>query len=285
VGPALVAVAGAAALLYGSILIGLARQWASDPAASHGVLLAAAALFVAWRRVPALRTLDLRPRAAGVAVAAVAMVVYLAGSLAGDLFVQRLSLPLALAGAVLATAGTAYFKVLFAPIALLAIAIPLPAIIVTYLTLPLQLVSSQIAADFLHATSIPVTRQGNLLVLDNITLEVAEACSGLQSLLSLGSVAAVGAALLPLDRWGRGLMFAAVLPIAIIGNGLRVAATGWLTRWLGEMAVQGFVHEATGFAAFLVMCAALFSLLWIGRFSATPDMAHAALSVQTVQRS
>jgi exosortase len=104
-------------------------------------------------------------------------------------------------------------------------------------------------------------------VLDQITLEVAEACSGLQSLLSLGSVAAVGAALLPLDRWGRTVMFAAVVPIAIIGNGLRVAATGWLATWIGEMAVRGFIHDATGYAAFLVMCGGLFSLLWIGRFA------------------
>jgi exosortase len=171
---------------------------------------------------------------------------------------------------VLAVAGTAYARTLFAPMALMALAIPLPAIIVTYLTLPLQLVSSQVAADMLQMSGMNVARQGNLLVLDHITLEVAEACSGLGSLLSLGSVAAVGAALLPIDRWGRMVMFAVVVPIAIIGNGLRVAATGWLSTWMGEMATKGAIHEATGFAAFLVMCALMFLLLWIGRFSATP---------------
>jgi exosortase len=269
---AVVAAAGAAALLYAPILIGLARQWGSDPAASHGWLLAGAAVLVAIRRAPSLRGMSPSPRSIGLVVTAAAMLIYLTGSLAGDLFVQRVSLPLAGSGAVLAIAGAAQLRTLLAPIALFALAIPLPAIIVTYLTLPLQLVSSQIAADMLHTSSVNVVRQGNLLVLDQITLEVAEACSGLQSLLSLGSVAAVGAVLLPIDRWSKALMFAAVLPIAIIGNGLRVATTGWLTTWIGERAVEGVVHQATGYAAFLVMCAGLFSLLWVGRSTANREL-------------
>jgi exosortase len=264
---AVIAAATAAALLYAPILIGLARQWASDPAASHGWLLAGAAAFVAYRRARSLRATSFSPRRVGLAVTAVAMLVFLIGSLAGDLFVQRVSLPLAISGAVLAIAGALQFRTLLAPIVLFALAIPLPAIIVAYLTLPLQLVSSQIAADMLRATSLNVLREGNLLMLDQITLEVAEACSGLQSLLSLGSVAAVGAALLPIDRWGKGLMFVSVVPIAIIGNGLRVAMTGWLSMWIGQMAAEGLVHEATGFVAFLVMCAGLFALVWIGRLT------------------
>ena len=268
---AVLAAAGAAVLLYAPTLIGLARQWTSDPAASHGLLLAGAAAFVAFRRSSDLRAIPLSPRSAGIAIAAFAMLIYLAGALAGDLFVQRVSLPIAITGAVLAIAGIPHFRTLFAAIALFTLAIPLPAIVVTYLTLPLQLVSSQIAADMLQASNMNVIRQGNLLVLDQITLEVAEACSGLQSLLSLGSVAAVAAALLPLDRFGRLVMFASVVPIAIIGNGLRVASTGWLTTWIGDMAVKGIIHDATGYAAFLVMCAAMFSLLWIGRPSANRE--------------
>lgn len=261
--------AGAGALLYGSVLLGLVRQWSTDPAAAHGWLLAAAGTFLLWRRWPSLRTLPVHPSMSGAAVAAAAMALYLAGSLAGDLFVQRVSLPLALTGAVMGSASVAHARAAFAPLALLALAIPLPAVFVQSATLPLQLVSSQIAADMLQASSVNVVLQGNLLVLDRITLEVAEACSGLQSLLSLFSVAAVASALLPINAWGRATLFAAVLPVAIIGNGLRVAATGLLTTWMGEAAVRGLVHEATGYAAFLVMCAGIFALLWLGRFSSS----------------
>jgi exosortase len=266
------AVVAAAILLYAQVAAGLIRQWTTDPGASHGLLLVGAALFVLIKRWPALRRVPARPSTAGIALAGMAMLIYLAGAVAGDLFVQRVSLPVALAGAAYAIAGPACLRLLFAPIALIAMALPLPAIVVTYVTLPLQLVSSQIATDLLAASSIHVVRQGNLLVLDSITLEVAQACSGLQSLLSLASVAAVGAALLPINRWGRILMFAAVLPIAIIGNGFRVAATGVLGTWFGRAAAEGAVHELTGFAAFVAMCAAVFALLWIGRFS--PDSAE-----------
>ena len=261
------AVVAALVLLYAQVAIGLVRQWSTDPTASQGWLLAGAAIFLLLQRRTALRQIPVRPGSAGIALAAIAMVIYLAGSIAGDLFVQRVSLPLAVAGAVYALAGPAHFRSLFAPIALLTLAIPLPAIVVTYVTMPLQLVSSQIAADMLHASNIHVVQQGNLLVLDAMTLEVAEACSGLQSLLSLASVAAVGAALLPISTWGRVLMFVAVLPIAIIGNGLRVAATGVLSTWVGKAAVEGVVHQATGYVAFVAMCAGMFALLWIGRFS------------------
>jgi exosortase len=261
------AVVAALALLYAQVAVGLVRQWSTDPAASHGLLLIAAAVFLLLQRWPALRRVPVQPSSVGLVLAGVAMLVYLAGAIAGDLFVQRASLPVAIAGAIYSTAGLGYLRALVAPIALLIIAIPLPAIVVTYVTLPLQLVSSQIAADMLHASSIHVVRQGNLLVLDAITLEVAEACSGLQSLLSLISVTAVGAALLPINRWGRLAMFASVLPIAIIGNGFRVAATGVLSTWIGPLAVEGAIHEATGYVAFAMMCAGLFGLLWIGRFS------------------
>jgi exosortase len=261
------AVVAALALLYSQVGVGLVRQWSTDPTASQGWLLAGAALFLLVRRWPAVRTAPLQPAVGGFALAVFAMLIYLAGSIAGDLFVQRVSLPLAMAGAVYAVAGTAHLHMLFAPIALLALAIPLPAIVVTYVTMPLQLVSSQIAADMLQASNIHVVRQGNLLVLDAITLEVAQACSGLQSLLSLTSVAAVGAALLPINAWGRLLMFVAVLPIAILGNGFRIAVTGVLSTWVGQAAVEGVVHEATGYVAFAAMCAGMFALLWIGRFS------------------
>jgi exosortase len=263
------AAVAALALLYARVVFGLVRQWTSDSTTSYGLLLIAAAIFLVVQRWPAFRRVPVQPSTAGLAIAAIAMTIYLAGSVAGDLFVQRVSMPIAVAGAVYAVAGRAQLRTAFAPIALLALAIPLPAIVVTYVTLPLQLVSSQIAADMLQASSIHVVHQGNLLVLNSMTLEVAEACSGLQSLLSLVSVASVGAAILPINRWGRAMMFAAVAPIAIIGNGLRVAATGLLSTWVGELAVEGLVHELTGFAAFLAMCLGMFALLWIGRFTQT----------------
>jgi exosortase len=131
--------------------------------------------------------------------------------------------------------------------------------------MPLQLMASQIAAGVLHVFQVPVVRSGNLLALQNITLEVAEACSGLRSAQSLISVAAVCAAIVPLSAGRAALMIGAALPIAVVGNGLRVAATGLMTMWIGETAVRGTFHELTGFFAFVAMCAATFLVLFATR--------------------
>jgi exosortase len=101
-----------------------------------------------------------------------------------------------------------------------------------------------------------VVRDGNLLTLPNITLEVAEACSGLRSVISLVAVAAVCGALIPLSWKRSALLVVAAIPIAVVGNGFRVAATGILATWIGPIAVRGAIHEATGFVAFLAMCVA-----------------------------
>lgn len=257
--------AGAGALLYAPVAGGLARQWSGDPAASHGILLALAAVFVLYRRWPALRAQAAQPRNAGFAVMAIAMLGYLLGTLMGEIFIQRASLPIALAGVVLAVGGPAHLRLLRAPIALVALAIPLPSVIVTHLTLPLQLAASDIATGVLNASHIHVVQQGNLLVLDRLTLEVQEACSGLRSLVSLLSVAAIATAVMPIDRWRAAMLFAAAIPIAVVGNGLRVALTGVLVTWIGEMGARGLIHELTGFVAFVGMCAAMLAVLPLTR--------------------
>lgn len=255
---AAMAVAGvAAAALYGPVADGLVRQWYADPVSSHGVLLAVAAAFVTWRRRALLRRTPSAPRNWGFALLIAALSFYLAGTLAGDIFSQRLSLPLAIAGIVVALAGATHLRVLLPPLALLVLAIPLPSSVVTALTLPLQLMASQMAAGMLDAASIDVVRQGNLLVLREITLEVADACSGLRSLVSLISVAAMVGALLSLGIQRTIFLMAAAAPIAVVGNGARVAATGVLTTWIGEAAVRGVLHDITGYVAFATMCAAI----------------------------
>jgi exosortase len=102
-------------------------------------------------------------------------------------------------------------------------------------------------------------------MLQNITLEVADACSGLRSAQSLVSVAAVCAAIVPLSPRRGLLLMSAAIPIAVVGNGLRVAATGLLTTWIGEVAVRGTLHELTGFVACVLVCAGTFGLLFVTR--------------------
>jgi len=252
--------AAAAAALYGPVLSRLVAQWLNDRDSSHGPLLVVAAAILLWRRWPGLRALPTDGRDAGVAMLVVALFVYTVGTLGADIFLPRLSLPLAVAGCVLALGGRRHLKLAAAPILLLLLAIPLPGVLMTWLTMPLQLMSSQIAAATMQAAQFDVVREGNLLTLPHITLEVVEACSGLQSAVSLVSVAAVTAAGLSLSGPRSLLLVVAAVPIAVVGNGLRVAASGVLSQWFGEAALTGALHDATGYVAFVMMCAALLAV-------------------------
>lgn len=257
--------AAAAAGLYGSVVAGLAVQWVTDSDSSHGILLILAAAWVLRRRWPALRDLPIAPANIGFAVLGLALFIYLAGTLTGDIFILRVSMPIALAGCVLALFGLGHSRIALAPMALVAIAIPLPMVIVTTLTMPLQLIASQVAAEVLNASGVFVAREGNLLILRDITLEVAEACSGLRSLVSLITVSAVCAAGMSLPPRRALLMVATAIPVAVVGNGFRVAATGFLATWFGDIAVHGVVHELTGFVAFVGMLATVVGVQMLTR--------------------
>lgn len=250
----------AAAGLYAPVVTGVAQQWWVDPYSSHGVLLAGAAAFVLRRRWASLWALPPDPRNWGFVLLGCALLLYVAGTLAGDLFTRRISLPIAIAASVVALLGTGHLRLLLAPLALIVLAVPLPGVVVTYLTMPLQLAASQVATGILHTAQVDVIRQGNLLVLPGITLEVADACSGLRSLVSLISVAAMSGAVLSLAPQRAIFLVVAAAPIAVVGNGVRVAATGLLTTWIGETAVRGALHDLTGYAAFLMMCAGVLLL-------------------------
>ena len=252
-----VAVAAAAALLYAPVATGLARQWSDDPASSHGIVLAIAAGVVLWRRRAALRALPAAPANAGFAALAVSLLLYTAGTFAGELFVLRVSALASLAACVLTLAGPAHLRLMTAPLVLLLLAIPLPATVVTSLTLPLQLLASQMAAGMLGTVGISVVREGNLLTLSTVTLEVADACSGLRSIVSLVAMIAMFKALTDAPVRHAVALSAAAVPIAIAGNTLRVAVTGVLAHLFGAGAARGLVHDLTGYAAFAAMGVAL----------------------------
>jgi exosortase len=254
---AAVAAVAIAASIFAPVAAGLVRQWYEDPNAAYGALVAIAAAFAVrqrWARVRALPRAGSWLGAAGLVGAAI---LYAAGTLAADLFLLRTSFVAFSAAAIWFVCGTPTFRAMAVPIVLALAAIPLPNALVTELTLPLQLGASQLATAMLGAIGIDVIRDGNVLTLSYITLEVAEACSGMRSLVTLVALVAV--------YWGTSgatvtraaILAAAAVPVALAGNGLRVAFTAVLAGRIGEDAVRGIVHDATGFVTFIVMGAAL----------------------------
>ncbi len=244
----------AVAWTYGRMLSGLAAEWASSPDASYGAILALVSIALVWHRRHAIAAVaDPRgPRARPAAALLAAAALFVIGQLGADVFLTRLSLVAVLGAATWFLAGARAARLMAAPLAFLALAVPLPAILVNAITLPLQLVASRLAEATLAIVGVPVFRDGNVLVLPSATLEVAEACSGLRSLISLAALAVLFAWFTPGGLVRRGVIVAAAVPIAIVMNGWRVAATGVACETFGPGAASGTAHEAMGWITFVV---------------------------------
>lgn len=246
------------ARVYRDTVAGLVTEWLSSPEASYGLILAATALVVAVRRWPRFLSASTAEGLgfAGLALSAAGAALFVVGQLGADLFLTRVSLVVLLAGAVWALSGWQSFRTMAAPLVFLLTAIPLPALVVNQITLPLQLVASRLAESMLSAASIPVYRDGNLLVLPSATLQVAEACSGLRSVVSLGAVGVLLAWAAEPTLARRAALVVATLPVALFMNGLRVAAAGAAVEAWGHPA-GGDWHTFMGWVTFVLSVAVI----------------------------
>jgi len=248
--------------LYAATGAALVSQWWYDPDESYGLALVGVAAVLIWRR----RTLFLckrnpqSPPALGLAMLVAGVMLYLVGNLGADIFLTRVSFVLVVAGTVCFLAGPAAARVMAAPLVFTLLAIPLPALVLTAVTLPLQLLASRIAGTVLMLAGTPAVRDGNLLRLPSATLEVAEACSGLRSLCSLGAMAVLLAWATERSWTKRAVIVAAAVPIAILMNGLRVAVTGLACEVWGRIAARDPWHTLTGWLAFAASLALLLAV-------------------------
>ena len=260
--PVLVALAVTGALLwvYADVLSSLVRQWASDDNYSHGFFVVPLAAYFAWERRAALLRAEARPSAAGLLLILGSLTVFLAGLFGAELFLTRVSLIGVLAGAVLFLWGREQFRILLFPLAFLLLMVPLPAIVFNQIAFPLQLVASRAGETVIAAAGIPVLREGNILHLPGRTLEVAEACSGIRSLVSLVMLAIVLGYFTESRTWPRIVLAVGAVPIAILANATRVAGTGLASHWISPAAADGFFHTFSGWLVFVVALAGLMAL-------------------------
>jgi exosortase len=159
---------------------------------------------------------------------------------------------------VLYVGGAQPLRVLAFPIAFLVLMVPPPAIIFNQIAFPLQLMASRFGETTLQALSIPVLREGNVITLANTTLEVAEACSGIRSLISLLTLGIVYGYFADKRPVIRTIVALSTIPIAIVSNGLRVAGTGVAAHYYGREAAEGFFHTFSGWLVFILAFALLF---------------------------
>jgi exosortase len=249
--------------LYGSILVHLVGQWYHSPDFSHGFFVPLFSAFVVWQERGRLASLPLRPSWAGLPLVATAMACLIVGQLGAELFLSRFSLLILLAGLIVLFGGWHYFRALFFPWAFLILMIPIPAIIFNQIAFPLQLLASRVASVILPLLGVPVLREGNVINLPSMPLEVAEACSGIRSLMSLIALSIIYGYLMEKRLWLRWLLAVASIPIAIAANNVRIIGTGLLAQyWSPEMAL-GYYHTSWGWLIFVISLLMLHGLHWL----------------------
>ena len=246
--------------LYTPTLIHLVGQWWHDPNFSHGFFVPLFAGFVIWQERNRLVRVKLQPAWSGVLILGLGLCVLILGPMGAEIFLSRFSLLIVLAGLTVLFFGWIFFRAILFPWAFLALMIPIPAIVFNQITFPLQLLASKVASATLPWLGVPVLREGNVIILPAMALEVADACSGIRSLMSLATLAVIYGYLMERNISLRVLLALASLPIAVAANSLRVVGTGLLVQYWDPDKAQGFFHEFQGWLMFVASLVMLYLL-------------------------
>jgi len=286
------AISFAIAFTYATVLAKLAHDWWYDENYSHGLLIPFIIGYILWVQRDKLAQVPVRSSLLwGGAAILCALFALWAGVAGAELYTQRLSLILIIAGTIVYFWGFKLLQWLLVPLGLLFLAIPIPAIIFNKIAFPLQLFASRCAVWSMSLLGIPVLRQGNIIELkplnsfDTKKLEVVEACSGIRSLMTLVTLAVVFAYFThtpdPDDPgsgkpfgwltsywfWRSVIIVGSAVPIAILTNAFRVSGTGVLAHYYGTAVADGFFHTFSGWAIYIVAFILLFGIgMIIDRF-------------------
>ena len=245
-------------LLYWRIGTRLVRAWSEMPDYSHGFLIPLFVAYLVWDQRESLRRVPIKPTWAGLSVVLPALLMLVVGVFGANDYLARLSFVLLSAGLIWTLGGPGMLGRTKFMLAVLLLAIPLPTILFNRITLPLQLFASSIASTLLPLAGVPVLRDGNVIGLASMQLEVAEACSGIRSLLSLFTVALMMGYFLERSTWRRLLLALVSIPVAIVANVIRIFATGLCVQYWNPDKAEGFFHEFSGWLIFVVSLTCLY---------------------------
>ncbi|HEX8845378.1 MAG TPA: exosortase [Pyrinomonadaceae bacterium] len=289
-----VAITAALGFVYAIVLSKLGHDWWADENYSHGLLIPLVIGYIIWVERARLGRVEARPSTLlGAGLVVFSLLALWVGIAGAELYVQRMSLVLMLAGVVIYFWGARLLRFLLVPFGLLILAIPIPEIVFNKLTVPLQLFASRCAVWVMRLFDIAVVREGNVIELlpkgarETKKLEVVEACSGIRSLMTLLTLAVVfayftrprsngggddgdpsgGGGFLRRIKsygfWRSIIIVASAFPIAILTNALRVSGTGVLAHYYGTEVADGFFHSFSGWVVYIVAFLLLFAVGWL----------------------
>ncbi|MED5263154.1 MAG: exosortase/archaeosortase family protein [Myxococcota bacterium] len=237
--------------LASPILHYMVLHWlSSDGDYTHGLMIIPLALYFAFERRDRLRQVPIETSWWGLVPLTLGSIALAIGRLGVELTSMRSGVILTGIGLVLLLFGRQVFRVLAFPLLFLFLMVPLPQSLVNTIAFPLQLLAAQMAVSALHLLGIPALLEGNIIHLAHSELFVAQACSGLRSLMALITLGVVFAYFLERGIVRRAIIIASTIPIAILVNALRVALTAILAHHYGSTVATGAIHDYQGLIMF-----------------------------------
>lgn len=265
------------ALLYVPVVRWLVGRWSTDDNYSHGFIVPLIAAFFVYSRRDELTCLTPKPMRSGWVAVLAGLLLYGFGVLTGVKYFEAYSIVTVLLGVTLTVGGAKALKFFAFPILYLILMVPLPAGIYASFAAPLQLLASKVAVWVLRTAGAYVYADANIIrFAGGKSLAVAEACSGLRSILGLTATGLAFVYILREETWVvKVILVLMTVPIAILTNIVRVSGTGLLYHFVSPRSAEGFFHSVSGWLIFL-MALLLFLLTyhivrWVRRFLIEED--------------
>ena len=228
----------------------LISTWLYHSNNPHGILVPFISTFLIWQKRNQLRQAPISNSNLGIFILTSTMVLYILSYAGAVAVASRAMIVFSLIGLILFTLGKGIFLTIKFPLFYLLFMIPVPDSIYGLAAFPLQLLATRVSAFIIHALSIAAYREGNMLFFAQTQLEVAEACSGLRSMMAFIMLSFLFAYIMDKNWNKRILLVLSAIPLAFFANIVRVTGTGILAHFYGDQVARGFLHEFSGLAVF-----------------------------------
>lgn len=266
-------VIGCFLLAFHGTFLNLFRAWATNEDYSHGFLVIPLSLYLVWRKRRELASLEICPRNSGLLIIGTSLILYLLGVWARISTLSSLALVFTIWGLVVYLFGYNVAKRLRFPLFFLLFMIPIPSQIYASLTVPLQLLVTNLSTKVLDLGGLPVHAEGNVVLLPESRLQVVNACSGLRSMTSILTLGALFAHLTLRSIWAKSLLFLSGIPVSILVNITRIILLAVFSRLFAVNITSEPFHSLAGMAVFVLAFAFLvlfgFCLSWIEKSTAS----------------
>lgn len=254
---------GLTVFLFFDALVEMEHIWNIQEEYGHGYIIPFITAFLIWQKKDQIEQLEFNGSRLGVVVILLALVLFYMGELSAIYVISQYAFVFLLYGVVLSLVGLKIFRLIFVPLLILLFMIPLPAFLLNNLSSYLQLISSEIGVFFIRLFDISVFLEGNVIDLGVYKLQVVEACSGLNYLFPLMTLAFISAYFFTGAFWKKVIIFLSSIPITILMNSIRIGIIGVTVEYWGIEMAEGFLHDFEGWAVFMSCIAILVLEMWI----------------------